>query len=211
MNPELPLLWKTVKKVHKKLLDLGKRQLELPGATLQEQAQVSAQMTEVQKISDELVKSLARLKKEGLFTPDLQKALTDLRSVQTELAQVSRDKAEQAEPFPEDAEGNTHETLLVKTVDEVKKLDDSLAKVRDEETSKAAVEQIGRYRAALLDVARNRRPAAPHPQPAGQADGSTAAACGNDATHCQACDGHHAFSGCFQEPEGSSEFPFRIT
>lgn len=73
----------TVKKVHKKLLDLGKRQLELPGATLQEQAQVSAQMTEVQKISDELVKSLARLKKEGLFTPDLQKALTDLRSVQT--------------------------------------------------------------------------------------------------------------------------------
>lgn len=50
-----------------------KRQLELPGATLQEQAQVSAQMTEVQKISDELVKSLARLKKEGLFTPDLQK------------------------------------------------------------------------------------------------------------------------------------------
>ena len=84
----------TVKKVHKKLLDLGKRQLELPGATLQEQAQVSAQMTEVQKISDELVKSLARLKKEGLFTPDLQKALTDLRSVQTELAQVSRDKAD---------------------------------------------------------------------------------------------------------------------
>lgn len=79
-------------------------------------------MTEVQKISDELVKSLARLKKEGLFTPDLQKALTDLRSVQTELAQVSRDKAEQAEPFPEDAEGNTHETLLVKTVDEVKSL-----------------------------------------------------------------------------------------
>ena len=77
-----------------------------------------------------------------------------MRSVQTELAQVSRDKAEQAEPFPEDAEGNTHETLLVKTVDEVKKLDDSLAKVRDEETSKAAVEQIGRYRAALLDVAR---------------------------------------------------------
>ena len=144
----------TVKKVHKKLLDLGNRQLELPGATLQEQAQVSAQMTEVQKISDDLVKSLARLKKEGLFTPDLQKALTDLRSVQTELAQVSRDKAEQAEPFPEDAEGNTHETLLVKTVDEVKKLDDSLAKVRDEETSKAAVEQIGRYRATLLDVAR---------------------------------------------------------
>lgn len=43
----------TVKKVRKKLLDLGKRQLELPGATLQEQAQVSAQMTEVQKISDE--------------------------------------------------------------------------------------------------------------------------------------------------------------
>ena len=77
-----------------------------------------------------------------------------LRSVQTELAQASRDKAEQAEPFPEDAEGNTHETLLVKTVDEVKKLDDSLAKVRDEETGKAAVEQIGRYRAALLDVAR---------------------------------------------------------
>ena len=36
----------TVKKVHKKLLDIGKRQLELPGATLQEQAQVSAQMTE---------------------------------------------------------------------------------------------------------------------------------------------------------------------
>ena len=136
----------TVKKVRKKLLDLGKRQLELPGATLQEQAQVSAQMTEVQKISDELVKSLARLKKEGLLTPDLQKALADLRSVQTELAQASRDKAEQA--------GNTHETLLVKTVDEVKKLDDSLAKVRDEETGKAAVEQIGRYRAALLDVAR---------------------------------------------------------
>ena len=63
----------TVKKVHKKLLDLGKRQLELPGATLQEQAQVSAQMTEVQKISDELVKSLARLKKEGLFTPICKK------------------------------------------------------------------------------------------------------------------------------------------
>ena len=148
----------TVKKVRKKLLDLGKRQLELPGATLQEQAQVSAQMTEVQKISDELVKSLARLKKEGLLTPDLQKALADLRSVQTELAQASRDKAEQAEPFPEDAEGNTHETLLVKTVDEVKKLDDSLAKVRDEETGKAAVEQIGRYRAALLDVARKQAP-----------------------------------------------------
>ena len=144
----------TVKKVRKKLLDLGKRQLELPGATLQEQAQVSAQMTEVQKISDELVKSLARLKKEGLLTPDLQKALADLRSVQTELAQASRDKAEQAEPFPEDAEGNTHETLLTRTVEEVKKLNDSLARVRDEETGKAAVEQIGRYRAAMLDVAR---------------------------------------------------------
>ncbi len=101
-----------------------------------------------------MVKIPGPFKKEGLFTPDLQKALTDLRSVQTELAQVSRDKAEQAEPFPEDAEGNTHETLLVKTVDEVKKLDDSLAKVRDEETGKAAVEQIGRYRAAMLDVAR---------------------------------------------------------
>ena len=57
----------TVKKVHKKLLDIGKRQLELPGATLQEQAQVSAQMTEAQKISGELIKSLSRLKKEGLF------------------------------------------------------------------------------------------------------------------------------------------------
>lgn len=63
----------TVKKVHKKLLDIGKRQLELPGATLQEQAQVSAQMTEAQKISGELIKSLSRLKKEGLLTPDLQK------------------------------------------------------------------------------------------------------------------------------------------
>ena len=48
----------------------------------------------------------------------------------------------------------THETLLAKTVDEVKKLDDSLSRVKDEETSKAAVEQIGRYRAAMLDVAR---------------------------------------------------------
>ncbi len=144
----------TVKKVREKLLDLGKRQLELPGATLQEQAQVSAQMTEVQKISGKLVESLARLKKEGLLTPDLQKALADLRSVQTELAQASRDKAEHAEPFPEDAEGNTHETLLVKTVDEVRKLHDSLAKAKDEETSKAAVEQIGRYREALLDVAK---------------------------------------------------------
>lgn len=144
----------TVKKVHKKLLDIGKRQLELPGATLQEQAQVSAQMTEAQKISGELIKSLSRLKKEGLLTPDLQKALADLQSVQKELAQASRDKAEQAEPFPEDAEGNTHETLLTKTVEEVKKLNGSLARVRDEETGKAAVEQIGRYRAAMLDVAR---------------------------------------------------------
>ena len=141
----------TVKKVHKKLLDIGKRQLELPGATLQEQAQVSAQMTEAQKISGELIKSLSRLKKEGLLTPDLQKALADLQSVQKELAQASRDKAE---PFPEDAEGNTHETLLTKTVEEVKKLNGSLARVRDEETGKAAVEQIGRYRAAMLDVAR---------------------------------------------------------
>ncbi|WP_354833995.1 hypothetical protein ABGM91_04445 [Akkermansia muciniphila] len=137
---------KTVKKVREKLVDLGKRQLELPGATPQEQAQISAQMTEVQKISGELVKSLARLKKEGLLTPDLQKALMDLQSVQTELAQ--------AEPFPKDAEGNTHETLLAKTVDEVKKLDDSLSRVKDEETSKAAVNQIGHYRAALLDIAK---------------------------------------------------------
>ncbi|MFR2949762.1 MAG: hypothetical protein ACLTNK_10555, partial [Akkermansia muciniphila] len=82
----------TVKKVHKKLLDIGKRQLELPGATLQEQAQVSAQMTEAQKISGELIKSLSRLKKEGLLTPNLQKALADLQSVQKELAQASRDK-----------------------------------------------------------------------------------------------------------------------
>lgn len=112
----------TVKKVHKKLLDIGKRQLELPGATLQEQAQVSAQMTEAQKISGELIKSLSRLKKEGLLTPNLQKALADLQSVQKELAQASRDKVEQAEPFPEDAEGNTHETLLTRTVEEVKSL-----------------------------------------------------------------------------------------
>lgn len=90
----------TVKKVHKKLLDIGKRQLELPGATLQEQAQVSAQMTEAQKISGELIKSLSRLKKEGLLTPNLQKALADLQSVQKELAQASRDKVEQAEPVP---------------------------------------------------------------------------------------------------------------
>ena len=143
---------KTVKKVREKLVDLGKRQLELPGATPQEQAQISAQMTEVQKISGELVKSLARLKKEGLLTPDLQKALMDLQSVQTELAQASRDKAAQAEPFPKDAEGNTHETLLAKTVDEVKNLDESLSRVKDEETSKAAVDQIGR--AALLDIAK---------------------------------------------------------
>lgn len=210
MNLGRPVAVETVKKVHKKSLDIGKRQLELPGATLQEQAQVSAQITEAQKISGELIKSLSRLKKEGLLTPDLQKALADLQSVQKELAQASRDKAEQAEPFPEDAEGNTHETLLTKTVEEVKKLNDSLARVRDEETGKAAVEQIGRYRAAMLDVARKQvRPAASHPQSAGQADGSAAAACGNDATHCQACNGHHAFSGCFQEPEGSSEFPFR--
>lgn len=141
---------KTVKKVREKLVDLGKRQLELPGATPQEQAQISAQMTEVQKISGELVKSLARLKKEGLLTPDLQKALMDLQSVQTELAQASQDKAAQAEPFPKDAEGNTHETLLAKTVDEVKNLDESLSRV----TSKAAVDQIGHYRAALLDIAK---------------------------------------------------------
>ncbi len=144
---------KTVKKVREKLVDLGKRQLELPGATPQEQAQISAQMTEVQKISGELVKSLARLK-EGLLTPDLQKALMDLQSVQTELAQASQDKAAQAEPFPKDAEGNTHETLLAKTVDEVKNLDESLSRVKDEETSKAAVDQIGHYRAALLDIAK---------------------------------------------------------
>ena len=196
---------KTVKKVREKLVDLGKRQLELPGATPQEQAQISAQMTEVQKISAELVKSLARLKKEGLLTPDLQKALMDLQSVQTELAQASQDKAAKAEPFPKDAEGNTHETLMAKTVDEVKKLDDSLSRVKDEETSKAAVDQIGHYRTAQ----ETGRPAAPHPQPAGQADGSAAAACGNDAAHRQACDGHHAFSGCLQEFEGGPEFPFR--
>ena len=188
----------TVKKVHKKLLDIGKRQLELPGATLQEQAQVSAQITEAQKISGELIKSLSRLKKEGLLTPDLQKALADLQSVQKELAQASQDKAEQAEPFPEDAEGNTHETLLTKTVEEVKKLNDSLARVRDEET--------GGYAGRCQETGCR---AGSHPQPAGQADGSAAAACGNDAAHCQACNGHHAFSGCFQEPEGSSEFPFR--
>ena len=148
---------KTVKKVREKLVDLGKRQLELPGATPQEQAQISAQMTEVQKISGELVKSLARLKKEGLLTPDLQKALMDLQSVQTELAQASRDKAAQAEPFPKDAEGNTHETLLAKTVDEVKNLDESLSRVKDEETSKAAVDQIGPYRAALPPLTRNQQ------------------------------------------------------
>lgn len=148
---------KTVKKVREKLVDLGKRQLELPGATPQEQAQISAQMTEVQKISGELVKSLARLKKEGLLTPDLQKALMDLQSVQTELAQASRDKAAQAEPFPKDAEGNTHETLLAKTVDEVKNLDESLSRVKDEETSKAAVDQIGHYRAALPPLTRNQQ------------------------------------------------------
>lgn len=77
---------KTVKKVREKLVDLGKGSLNFPAATPQEQAQISAQMTEVQKISGELVKSLARLKKEGLLTPDLQKALMDLQSVQTELA-----------------------------------------------------------------------------------------------------------------------------
>lgn len=104
----------TVKKVHEKLVDLGKRQLELPGATSQEQAQIAAQMVEIQKVSGELVKSLARLKKENLLTPDLQKALIDLQSVQTELAQASKDKAARAEPFPKDAEGNTHETLLEK-------------------------------------------------------------------------------------------------
>lgn len=148
---------KTVKKVREKLVDLGKRQLELPGATPQEQAQISAQMTEVQKISAELVKSLARLKKEGLLTPDLQKALMDLQSVQTELAQASQDKAAKAEPFPKDAEGNTHETLMAKTVDEVKKLDDSLSRVKDEETSKAAVDQIGHYRTALPPLTRNQQ------------------------------------------------------
>lgn len=72
MNPELPLLWKQLKSAQK-LLDLGKRQLELPGATLQEQAQVSAQMTEVQKISDELVKSLARLKRKDCLRPICKK------------------------------------------------------------------------------------------------------------------------------------------
>lgn len=144
----------TVRKVREKLVDLGKRQLELPGATPQEQAQISAQMAEVQKVSGELVKSLARLKKEGLLTPELQKALMNLQTVQTELAQASRDKAAHAEPFPKDAEGNTHETLLTKTVDEVRKLDEALADVKDEESSKAAVEQIGHYRASLLDIAR---------------------------------------------------------
>lgn len=144
----------TVKKVRSKLVDLGKRQLELPGATRQEQAQLTAQMVEVQKVSAELVKSLTRLKKENLLTPDLQKALMDLQSVQTELAQASRDKAAQAEPFPKDAEGNTHETLLADTVNEVKKLDKALAGVKDAETSKAAVDQIGHYRTALLGIAK---------------------------------------------------------
>ena len=103
----------TVKKVHKKLLDIGKRQLELPGATLQEQAQVSAQMTEAQKISGELIKSLSRLKKEGLLTPDLQKALADLQSVQKELAQASRSIAEGDLSSPD---------LPVKSSDEVGRL-----------------------------------------------------------------------------------------
>ena len=141
----------TVKKVHEKLVDLGKRQLELPGATPQEQAQIAAQMVEIQKVSGELVKSLARLKKENLLTPDLQKALMNLQSVQTELAQASKDKAE---PFPKDAEGNTHETLLEKTVEEAKKLDKALANVKDAETSAAAEEQVKHYRAALLDIAK---------------------------------------------------------
>lgn len=144
----------TVKKVHEKLVDLGKRQLELPGATPQEQAQIAAQMVEIQKVSGELVKSLARLKKENLLTPDLQKALMNLQSVQTELAQASKDKAAQAEPFPKDAEGNTHETLLEKTVEEAKKLDKALANVKDAETSAAAEEQVKHYRAALLDIAK---------------------------------------------------------
>lgn len=154
-EPSASVAVETIKKVREKLVDLGKRQLELPGATPQEQAQISAQMTtEVPKMTVELLKSLARLKKEGLFTPDLQKALADLQSVQAELTQASRDKAAQAEPFPKDAEGNTHETLLAKTVEEVKKLDDSLSRVKDEETSRAAVNQIKHYRAALLDIAK---------------------------------------------------------
>lgn len=144
----------TVRKTREKLVELGKRQLELPGATSQEQAQLFAQMAEAHKVSGELVKSLTRLKEEGLLTPDLRKALVDLQSVQTELTQASRDKAAQAEPFPKDAEGNTQETLLVKAVEEVKKLDDSLARVKDEETGNAALDQINHYRAARLDIAK---------------------------------------------------------
>lgn len=106
------------------------------------------------KFPEKLVKSLARLKKENLLTPDLQKALMNLQSVQTELAQASKDKAAQAEPFPKDAEGNTHETLLEKTVEEAKKLDKALANVKDAETSAAAEEQVKHYRAALLDIAK---------------------------------------------------------
>lgn len=144
----------TVNKVRGKLVDLGKRQLELPGATPQEQAQMGAQMAEIQKVSGELVKSLSRLKKEGLLTPDLQKALMNLQSVQMELAQASRDKAARAEPFPKDAEGNTHETLLEQTVSEVKQLDAALTRVKDAETSQAAVDQVNHYRTALLDIAK---------------------------------------------------------
>lgn len=144
---------KTVKAVRGKMVDLGKRQLELPGATLQEQAQLAAVVADVQKETVNFTQVLVRLKKDNLFTPELQQALLDLQTVQAELAEAAREKASHAEPFPKDAAGNTQESLLQQTVDEVKKLDAVLAAVKDAETGAAALAQVARYRAAFLDIA----------------------------------------------------------
>lgn len=143
-----------IKTIRGKLLDLGKRQLELPGATPREQAQMAGALVNMQRASDNLLKALVRLRTEGLFTPELQAVMKDLQTIQVELAQAAQDKASHAEPFPKDAEGNTHETLMLQTIEEVKKLDDSLASVKDTATSNAALAQIRQYRTALLSIAK---------------------------------------------------------
>ncbi len=134
------------------LLDLSIKQMDLPPATLKEQAEMTPFLQETQQQTAKLSMVIADLMKRKLMTGELQRAIGELQTLPQDLAKAAQEKALKAEPFPQDAQGNTHLSMMRANIDRTNQLAQVLTNMDSPAACATAIDEMDSYAAFMLDM-----------------------------------------------------------
>ncbi len=155
--PDTAMAAQVIRDVGVRLKALGKKQLTLPPITIEEQKQMNSLVQEIEDSQRKLAEELNRLQSANLLTQDILKALMALQAVEDEIEQSAAENVANAAPFPEDAEGNTQETLLADTIESMEILVDALKGAKGEKGEAKAIKAIDEYIKVSIDIVTKQR------------------------------------------------------